>query len=490
MRAAARYAANGVAAQLRLGDACTALGRWAEACRAYEQAAVSAPDNAPAHARWGAALYRAGRTRRAIGCFEQALRIRPHHAKTRLDFALVLRQLGRTTAALRHIEEALRLQPDDVDAHLALAATLRQEGSAARAAQRLEQLLAKVPACGPAYHQLALMNPTADLGAVVSKALADPYLPLADAVHCHFALGHVHDAGRSHASAFDHFRRANALRRRAYAYESRENRGLFERIAATYSKAHFESKRHLGSDSARPVFVVGLPRSATTLVEQILASHGAVHGAGEMVALAGVNQAIADRLENRGPAPECMAGIDERIAAEFAGRYLDELTLRSATAKRVIDKAPGNFVRVGLIKTLFPRAHIIHCVRQPLDNCLSLFFHDFPALLCSYDLADLGRYYLDYQWLMAHWRTLFPGEILDVHYEELVADAERVGKRMIDYLGLDWDPRCLAFHNNRRAVMSPSNLQVRRPMYSTSINRWKPYAPHIGPLMDVLGGDG
>ena len=442
-----------------------------------------------AHANLGGAFYKAGQTRRAIDCFEEALRLCPQHAKTRMDFALVLRQLGRTTDALRHIEEALRLRPDAVDAHIGLAATFRQEGRTARAEQQLRQLLARKPACGRACHQLALMNPTPDLAAPVTKALAHPQLPLADAIHCHFALGHVHDAGRSHTRAFDHYQRANGLRRRTYAYDADGNRGLFERIAGTYSKGHFERKRSLGCDSVRPVFVVGLPRSGTTLVEQILASHPAIHGAGEMVALAGVNQAIAERLRNVGPAPECMARIDQRTAAEFSARYLDELTLRSATAKRVIDKAPGNFARIGLVKTLFPRAHIVHCRRQPLDNCLSLFFHDFPALLCSYDLADLGRYHLDYQWLMAHWQALFPGEILDVQYEELVADAEGVGKRMIDYLGLDWDARCLAFHKNPRAVMSPSNMQVRRPMYSTSIGRWKPYARHIGPLVDVLGRD-
>lgn len=487
LRASAQHADDRVAAQFRLGDACAARGRWAEGCRAYEQAAAQAPDNAAAHARLGATLYKTGQTRRAIDSFKEALRIRPHHAKTRLDFALVLRQLGRTTAALGHIEHALRSQPDDVDAHVGLAATLRQEGKAGRAGRCLEQLLARKPACGAAYHQLALLNPTPDLGAAATKALADPQLPLADAIHCHFALGHVHDAAQSPAHAFDHFQRANALRRRAHAYDSSENRRLFERIADTYCQEHFENKRSLGCTSTRPVFVVGLPRSGTTLVEQILASHPAVHGAGEMEALAGVNQAIAERLEDAGPAPECMSQLDERTAAEFSSRYLDELTLRSATAKRVIDKAPGNFARIGLIKTLFPRARIVHCVRQPLDNCLSLFFHDFPALLCSHDLVDLGRYHLDYQRLVAHWRALFPGEILDVQYEELVGNAERVSKRMIDYLGLDWDVRCLAFHETRRAVMSPSNLQVRRPLYRASIDRWKPYAPHLGPLMDVLG---
>ncbi len=174
------------------------------------------------------------------------------------------------------------------------------------------------------------------------------------------------------------------------------------------------------------------------------------------------------------------------MVEECAARYLQELAFHCPTAARITDKQPGNFVRIGLIKSLFPDARIIHCQRNPLDNCLSLFFHCFTPFKASFELTELGQYYLDYQRLMSHWQNLFPGEIFTVRYEELVVDQERVSKQLIDYLGLEWDEKCIDFHNNERNVMSPSNIQVRQPMYKRSMNKWKNYERHIQPLINML----
>ena len=181
-----------------------------------------------------------------------------------------------------------------------------------------------------------------------------------------------------------------------------------------------------------------------------------------------------------------MALMDGDMAEEFAARYLQELTSHSPTAARITDKEPGNFFRIGLIRTLFPEARIVHCRRDPLDNCLSVFFHCFTAFQGSFDLAELGQFYGDYQRLMSHWNELFPGEILTVQYEELVANQEGLSRQMIDHLGLDWDASCLDFHQNERNVMTPSNIQVRRPMYSDSVGRWRRYERHLQPLKDAL----
>ena len=235
-----------------------------------------------------------------------------------------------------------------------------------------------------------------------------------------------------------------------------------------------------------PVFILGMPRSGTTLVEQILSSHALVHGAGEILALTGVAVSIVQQLGYADPYPQCMSLFDEKMAEEYSARYLQELTLHSSTAVRITDKLPGNFLRIGLIKTLFPDARIIHCQRNPLDNCISLFFHYFQNYKHSFELTELGQYYLDYQRIMSHWQKLFPGEIFTVQYEELVVDQERISKQLIDYLGLEWDENCLDFHNNERVVMTPSNIQVRQPMYKNSINRWKPYEKHLQPLIEML----
>ena len=253
-----------------------------------------------------------------------------------------------------------------------------------------------------------MIRPPLDLIPRIRRLLDDPALPEDDAIYCHFALGNVLDAHTVSDLAFDHYRQANTRKRRSLAYDPRDNTRLFEKLIETYSKDFLEHKRGLGCDSDLPIFIVGLPRSGTTLVEQILASHGSIHGAGELESFAGVNHAISHRFRSEQPAPDCMSLIDQETVDEFSTRYLEELRLRSKTAARVVDKLPGNFVRIGLIKTLFPNAHVVHCSRNPLDTCVSLYFHYFQALTCSFDLRELGQYYLDYRHLMDHWEALFP----------------------------------------------------------------------------------
>ena len=478
-----------VATTIKRGNAFLAIGRFAGAVELYREAVDRHPANAQFHRHLGVAYHRMGQTQSSIDCFEQAIRLRPDYAKARVDYALVLRQLARTRQARDQIKEAIRVDPMDIDARLSLALTYRQEGATDLAVDELERLVSAKPNCGAAYHHIALIEPDRELAPRIEKLLADPRLPQDDAIHCHFALGNVFDAHRSVDRAFAHYRMANALKRRSVEYDPDANTELFKRLIATYSNVFVERTRRLGNPSRLPVFIVGLPRSGTTLVEQILASHRGVYGAGEIESLAGVNQSIARKFRGVSPAPECMSLIDGQTVDEYSAQYLAELRLRAPTAARVVDKLPGNFVRVGLIKSLFPHARIIHCRRNPLDTCLSLYFHYFQAFACSFDLRELGRYYLDYLRLMAHWEDVYPGAIFEVRYEQLVAEPGRVSRGLVDYLGLDWDERCLAFHESNRSVMSPSNLEVRRPVYRTSVERWKRYESHLGPLTEVLGDD-
>ena len=513
-------AADNAAVHKRLGDACSKLQRWEEAIKAYqralaiqaedigtiiklgnafiaarlftdsillyEQALTNLPNNAFLHRHLGASLQKMGQMKKAIRCFEQALRLRPDYVGVRIDLARVLRQLGRADEALVPLEEAIDLDPNDGEAHISLALTLRQLGRTDLAVERLEQFLTIRPTCGSAYYNISLMKPKHALIPAVERIIRRPNLPKGDAIYCHFALGNFFDSGKSFDQAFRHFLKANSLQRAALAYHAEENIQATDRLIKVYSKDFFQGKRKFGSASQLPVFIVGMPRSGTTLLEQILSSHALVHGAGEVETFAAVNHSIAEQLKYANPPPECMSLIDRKIVEEYSARYLQELTLHCPTAARIIDKQPGNFVRIGLIKTIFPDARIIHCQRNPLDNCVSLFFHCFTPLTCSFELTELGQYYLDYQRLMSHWQNIFPDEIFTVRYEELVVDQERVSKQLIDYLGLEWDESCLDFHNNERNVMSPSNLQVRQPMYKNSMNRWKNYEKHLQPLIDML----
>ncbi len=513
-------AADNVAALRKLGDACSKLKRWDEAIEAYQQvlalqaddvvtiiklgnvfyaaqlmtktillyekALALLPDDSELHRNLGAAQQKMGQTKKAIDCFEQALRLRPDHIGARNDLALLLRQLDRAEEALVQFDQVIDLKPDDVDAHINVALTHRQLDQAQLAVERLEQFLSIRPTCGEAYYQISIMRPMQELIPVVEKLAGDPALPNGDAMYCHFALGNLLNGGKFFDKAFDHFLKANKLHRATYSFDPAENSHFFDRTIKVFSKHFFKRMGKVGSESQLPVFIVGLPRSGTTLVEQILCSHAQVHGAGELQAIPAISLSIAQHLSHAGPPPECMSHIDKKMVEEHAAQYFQELAFHCPPAERITDKQPGNFVKIGLIKTLFPNAHIIHCQRSPLDNCISLFFHCFMALKCSFDLPELGQYYLQYQRLMSHWHKLFPDEIFNVQYEELVMNQETVSKQLVDFIGLEWDEKCMDFHTNKRPVMSPSNFQVRQPMYKTSIDRWKHYEKHLQPLIEVL----
>ena len=240
------------------------------------------------------------------------------------------------------------------------------------------------------------------------------------------------------------------------------------------------TRQGFGDDSEVPVFIVGMPRSGTTLVEQIAASHPAVFGAGErddIGALAGAQF------------PGGTADLDAVAAGTLARTHLERMRDLAGEALRITDKTPVNFLYLGLIALLFPRARIVHCRREARDVCLSCYFQNFVAgLPWATDLADLGRYHRAYRRIMDHWHQVLPLTILDVDYQDLVAAPEEGSRRIVDFLGLPWDDACLDFHRSRRTVRSAANWQVRRPIYATSVGRWKAYEPWLGPLLDALDG--
>ena len=471
---------------IKLGNVFHAAQRWPESIPLYERALALQPTNALVHRNLGASLQKLGQLQKAIICFEQALSLHPDYSEARIRLSEVLRDSGRAEEALVQLERVIELKPDETEAQISLALTLRQLGRTELAIERLEQLLTTRPNFGLLYHHIALMKPKKDLIRVVEKLISNRELPNSDTQYCHFALGNLHNESKSMDQAFNHFQIANTLHRETFTYDPTENTQHINRLIKVYSKRFYDRKHHLGSTSQIPVFILGMPRSGSTLVEQIISSHPEAHGAGELGALPGVKLAIANQLKHANFYPECISLIDEKMAEEYSARYLQELAFYCPAAKRITDKLPGNFLCIGLIKILLPNARIIHCQRNPLDNCISLYFHCFENHKFSFELTELGRYYLDYRRLMSHWESLFPGEILNLQYEELVMDQERVSKQLIDYLGLEWDEKCLDFHNNERDVRTSSNIQVRQPMFKNSINRWKHYERQLQPLIDVL----
>jgi hypothetical protein len=304
-------------------------------------------------------------------------------------------------------------------------------------------------------------------------------LPVQHAANLHHALGKYYDDVEDRDAAFEHHRKGNELARRSRPrYDPAE---MTERVTGILAAFDAEALAGLvsgGTDSDRPVFVVGMPRSGTSLTEQILASHPRVFGAGEL--LYWIFAADAERRA----APERRAAA----IAELGRAYLDGLAAQAPDASRVIDKLPVNFRHIGLIHAALPGARFIHLERDALDTCLSIYFQGFSAAHpYATDFGDLAHYYRQYRRLMAHWRAVLPaGTLLDVRYEDLVGDPEALSRRMLTHIALPWDPRCLEFHSNDRPVLTASNWQVRQPIGRGSIGRWRRYERFIGPLREAL----
>jgi hypothetical protein len=308
-----------------------------------------------------------------------------------------------------------------------------------------------------------------------------------------FALGKLLNDAERYDEAFGYFARANELVRQERAsqgdrFDPAALARQVDEIIATFTPPFFDQHRDWGDRSALPVFIVGMPRSGTTLVEQIAASHPAVIGAGELRDIDRIAAATG-----RNP-----AAWDRQVIGTAAAAHMDRLRgltradTRGGDAvnsiERVIDKMMGNVFELGLIATLFPAARVIVCRREPRDNCLSCFFQYFASgNTFSYDLADCGHRYVQVERLLKHWQQVLPLPMFTMQYEELVADLPGQSRRLIDFLGLPWDPACLQFHRTERAVITASGWQVRRPIYNDAVGRWRNYAKHLKPLLDVLG---
>ena len=264
---------------------------------------------------------------------------------------------------------------------------------------------------------------------------------------------------------------------------------FLERVKAVFTPELMQQKRSLGDPSDVPVFILGMPRSGTTLTEQMLASHPNIFGAGELRDIATALTEFDRRNHGQAPFPEIVPYMSEPQLRQFGARYVSTIRAFAPTAVRITDKMPGNFVFVGLIHLALPRARIVHTRRDPIDTCLSKLLPGESQLdWIIHDLGELGRYYRQYEALMEHWRRVLPaGVMLDVQYEELVADFEQQARRIVAYCGLEWDERCLAFHETPRPVRTASATQVRQPIYRSAVGRWRAYEPWLGPLFDALG---
>ncbi|HWY88997.1 MAG TPA: sulfotransferase [Gemmataceae bacterium] len=447
------------AAYNNLGTALRGQGKWAEAFEAFEQAVRLEPNNPDLALSLGVNLHEQGKLKRAVGCYRHALRLKPGHAAASTHLARALIEQGLLGEALEQLRETLKFHPDHALAYY---------------------LLSEMVAEG--RYQFAPEDFSRMKAIMASSRSSDSERSL-----CTFALAKVLNQLGRHDEAFGYFQQGNNLNKRLLkernvCFDAQGHEALIERVIEFYDQAYFEGVRGWGTDTDLPVFIIGMPRSGSTLVEQILASHPQVIGVGE-------SGEIHQFLKSGTGAKLYGAPLlpDQSAASKLATDYLQWLAKAGPGAARVTNKTLQNFLHLGVIATLFPRARIIHCRRDPLDTCLSCYFTNFRNVAFDSSLEDIGAYYRSYAKVMAHWSRVLPLRIHEVCYEELIHNQEAVTRKLLAYCGLDWNEDCLAFFNTRRVVRTPSAIQVRRRISAQAIGRWKYYRHHLGPLFKALG---
>jgi tetratricopeptide (TPR) repeat protein len=474
-----------------LGETLRDLGQLTDAETSCRRATELAPELAGAHNSLGNVLLDLGRTDEAEASYRCALALEPRFAAAAVNLGLLQRQRGLAAQAEASCRAALEAQPDAAPALVLLAELRADAGQFAQAEdlfQRAAALDADSPEAWAGMVHLRKMTVSDAAWAVEAQRVAERRLPPRQEVYLRFAIGKYFDDVENYPQAFANYRRAHELQHvHGARYDRRQQTLAVDRLLHSYDAAWARALGPAANTSARPVFIVGMPRSGTTLAEQILASHPAVFGAGE---LAYWHDATMD-LRAAIHSGEAALGDGESrgdIVSRLGSAYLELLKKLSGDAQRVVDKMPANFWCLGLIHEVLPNARIIHMQRDPVDTCLSIYFQHFKsALPYADDLADLAHFHGEYRRIMTHWRaTLPPQAMLDVPYESLVADQEAWSRKILQFIGLAWDPRCLDFHETSRSVMTASKWQVRQKMNRSSIQRWKNYEPFIGPLLPLL----
>ena len=467
-----------------LGSALLKLARLDDAVASFQRAVALKPGFAEAHMNLGRALRSIGHLAMAESGYRRVLELKPEFAPAHVELATVLRLQRRGAECESSCRRAMEIDPQSTAALAVLAELRADNGQFAHAEELHRRIFAMDQSALDSWAALARLR-RMSLGdgewlATAERLVAEPW-PARRELPLRYAIGKYFDDVRNFDRAFEHYRRANALSAQcAPPHERIRLTRTVDLIIRSHDRAWMSCNQAVRNRSERPVFVVGMLRSGTSLAEQILASHPAVFGAGELTFFGDESAAAISRAAAAG------SGLDIGAAelSRLATGYLELLQRLSAGSARVIDKFPANFFFLGLIRAALPRARIIHMQRDPRDTCLSIYFQQFEAANTYVnDLDDLAHYYGEYRRLMRHWSaTLSGGALLHVPYEGLVQDPETWSRRMVDFVGLPWDARCLDFHRTERAVITASRWQVRQRMSKSSVGRWRSYEQHLGPL--------
>jgi len=479
-----------------LGFALLNQGKHDLAVAVLEEAVRLRPDLADAYGNLGTALKCLDRPEEAVAALDQAIRLNPNNVHAANIAGMIVQREGNLLRAMEYYRYTLRVQPDYADALNNLASVYKEQGALDEAVGHFRETLRIQPGHVVAYSNLSELAaegkyhfPPEDLAWMRTYVATEHFPPLLRSV-IEIALGAVLDAQGDYDEAFCHYAQAAVLRRgwlhaNNRAFDAHSHRAFVNQVITTFDGAYFQQVQAWGTDTELPIFILGMPRSGTTLVEHILASHPAVFGAGELGDFPRIMAQLTGTVGNTDLArPVPFPHWD--AAHDVATGYLQRITQLAKGAARATIKTPEHFVYLGLLATLYPRARVIYCRRDPRDVCLSCYFHNFQGVDYSWSLEEIAIYYRQYERLMAHWADVLPIPIHEVHYEDLIADQEDITRSLLAYCGLDWDERCLTFYKTQRAVQTASTIQVRKPLSRKSIGRWKNYRFHLASLFAAL----
>jgi len=481
-------------AQCNLGAVLREQGKPEEALQHFEKALGINPDYINAHINRGGAFNDLGRLDEAKSCYRKALTINPHEINAHYCLAEACRITGELDDAMHHYRQVLHQNPGNIESILSLVNILKFRKQYSQANSVLEPYLNtpdnRIPTRIAVSYAL-LCRETGEYDKAIDllenlRSQSTVLLNNEDRVAMYFCLGNLYDASGNIDRAFENYRTGNLLKSHGNEHLAHEH--CLKAYSHLFTADFLKRTPRADNASELPVFIVGMPRSGTSLVEQILSSHPRIVGGGErkwMIEIVKETQGIIGSSQTF---PECLHEIRQEHCNTLAEHYLKKLAeLSGAQTARVTDKMPSNYWNLGIIALLFPKGRIIHCRRDPMDTCLSIYFQNFgEGQGFAYDLREIGQAYNHYRQMMDHWNKVLDLPILDIHYEDLVGNQESTTRRLLEFCGMPWDDNCLRFQDTDRMVFTASSAQVRRPLYRSSLRRWERYQSHLGPLIEAL----
>ena len=472
-----------------LGLVLQEQGSLEAAVQVYHRAVEISPDDADAYNNLGNALQEQGKLELAIQVYYRATEINPNYLQAYNNLGNTFRQQDRSEEAIQAYQCAIEIDASYVEAYVSLGNLLRELGRLAPAIQAYRKVLSIDLNNVATHYMLAKTKKHGSYDneiCAMETLLENPSITNPEKVDLYFALGKAFEDLQMYEKAFGFFVIGNKTKRETAEYDISQDEDFFKRLMDTFSKPFLGRYSGFGFDDNTPIFILGMPRSGTSLVEQVLSSHSKVYGAGELYDL---RQTIltSNPKFTQHRFPDHLGQLDGNELTQFGINYVKRLREYSHHAHHITDKMPANFLYIGMIKLILPNAKIIHCQRNPIDTCLSCFKNHFAlGHRFSSDLQELGAYYQLYNRLMSHWDDVLPDYIFHFQYEDLITDQETQTRSLLEHCGLEWEESCLSFHQTERLVKTMSSPQVRRPLYHDSVGLWKKYENQLQPLISVL----